>query len=264
MNAPDNALPVNADLEEKMRETTQAVGQVIKKIVFAGWLLGWGAVTLIGWAMGAPWIMGTGVAVAGASVAGVFAQRVAKRNRLKRLAATSLVAKAELDGLRLNRETESVLGLFDLAYQSAMDRLADPEVLRADLGIDVMSNLDRARDHLYKLTSVEVKLRKDLRTMTELANSSSVATAAEELRNQIAEIDREAGSIADDAQKLSARITEVHRLIGAGQRTEETRGRLQDALRDLDITASAYKEIDDSSLEAARRRVEQLRKQGVS
>jgi hypothetical protein len=264
VNGHDNALPVNAELEEKMRETTQAVGRFVKGLLFAGWLLGWGAVAAIGWAASIQWMLGAGIGIAGASVLGLIGQRAARKSRLQRLAKTSLVAKAELEGLRLDRETSSVLGLFDLAYQSAMDRLADPEVLRADLGIDVMSNLDRARDHLYKLTSVEVKLRLDLRQMTALASSSSVASAADELRAQIAEIDREANSIAGDAQKLSARVTEVHRLIGSGQKTEETRGRLQDALRELDVTASAYKEIDDSSLEAAQRRVQQLRKQGMS
>lgn len=264
MKAPENALRVSTELEEKMREATGAAKRLAVNLLLGSWLVGWGGLALFGYAFGLPTLLYFGLGVAGLTVAGVSARRFSRRRRLRLEARDSLVAKAELEGLHLDRETASVLGLFDLAYKSARERLSDPDVLRADLGIDVLANLERAREHLFRLTTVEIKLRQDLRRMTELGASSPVAAALDETRKQIADIDREANAIVGDAQKLSSRITEVHRLIGSGQKSEETRGRLQDALRELDITASAYKEIDDSTVEAAQRRVEQLRKQGVS
>lgn len=248
-------------IEDTLHRAGSKLRTVLLWLLFSGWSLLWGTVAAVGWAADLGGLLKAGLGVLGATFAGILGYRFTARRRLKAMAQSSLVAKAKLEGLELDRETESILRLFDLAHAGVQQRLGQGSLGEIELETTVAANMDRAREHLYRLSAAEASLRRDLRTLETMRTMDPVSTAVASTRRQIEQIDREARDIVRDAQKVSERLGEVRRLLDGPSAGAETKRQLEEAVAELDATAAAYREIDATSLEAAERRVQELRKQ---
>lgn len=242
--------------EDIAREAFGKVGNVLFWILFWVWTVAWGAIAGVGALLEVPMAFQIGVGVAGGSAVVLGGGRLVRRWMLKSQAKTSLLARARLEGLRLNRDAEAVLGAFDHSYQRALGLLAMPDL--AAMGTEARHNLDRVRAQIYDLVSTEMRLRLDAKKLRKLRTVGAVSSVLDDAQQQMRALHVESDKIAQDTQRLADRLDRVRQLSAGPTRGSEASEGIARVLEDLDHTASAYEEIERERLESAEERAERL------
>jgi len=175
---------------------------------------------------------------------------------LHRRARTSLVARARLENVSLNRAAEAVLGAFDHSYQRALRLLGAPEL--ASLADAARRNVDRIRAQLYDVVALEMRMRRDAKTLRRLHRVSAVDSALGELDRQMQSLHTESDKMALDAQRIVDRLERVRRLASS-ETPAQSQEALTRVLADLDATATAYEEIERDRVAAGTESAQLLR-----
>lgn len=155
--------------------------------------------------------------------------------RLKRAAEVKLLARAELDGLRIGKDAEAVLTAFDVCYVRALELLSAPDFTA--VALDMKDDLSRVREHLYEVVRREVDYRTGLRRLDHVKQVEAVRMIGDDSRATADRLAAEANRIATDTHKIVDRLGEVRRL-------SDGRETLDKVIEDLDRTARAYQEIE--------------------
>ena len=217
--------------------------KVLIGLFLTGWTGAWGTLALLGWVArklrhtwrlpGRPWT--------DSLVGSVGALQLSRRAQRK-LAERSLVARAELEGLSLGGDTRAMVERFDPNLQDVERALASPGFDRS-LDRSVSTALTKARVDMFELVKSRSLVAADLQRMKSLRSIDAVSDATSMAETKLRDIDDRARKVLLDAQKISQRVTEVDRLIGAGSAADQ-QGQLQDAIAQLEDVAKAYREID--------------------
>ncbi|MFO0725144.1 MAG: hypothetical protein U1E65_15290 [Myxococcota bacterium] len=180
-------------------------------------------------------LMVGGLSAFGAAVVAFVIAGRARHHRLVRAAERRLVARAELEGVRLHRSAEAVLTAFDLSYERALDMLASGEL--KTVASDVRTDLDRVREHLFDVIRRESEAQVALRKLDRVRQVASVQEIVKDSRASADRLAEEANQITADTHRLVDRLSEVRRLSSGKESLDRV-------LEDLDRTARAYQEIE--------------------
>src|SRR5262249_18566195 len=143
--------------------------------------------------------------------------RAMRKRRLRRSAQSSLVARAQLERLRLPAETESVLSGFDITTRNVAELLEEPAIKAVSLSGTIARDLEDAREQLYAMVVRETKLAVDLRDLNRLHSTPSVSSSSADIREQIRRVRAQEEEIAINARRLVERLQDVRQLSGASQ-----------------------------------------------
>jgi len=244
--------------EDIAREAFGKVRDVLFWILFWSWTLGWLAIGGLGSVIGSPDVFHAGMAMAAGSAVVLGGGRLTRRLVLTSRAKTSLIARARLESLRLNRDAEAVLGAFDHSYERALGLLGAPEI--AGVAAEARHNRGRVREQIYDLISTEMRLRLDAKKLRRLRTVGAVSSALGDAEQQMRALHNESDTIAQDTQRLADRLDRVRQLAAGPSRSTEAQDGIARVLEDLDQTASAYEEIERERLESDEARAERLLK----
>jgi hypothetical protein len=232
--------------EEWVRSAKRGLKRLIVAILLAGWTLGWGVVALIGWATSSAAVLGTSLGAIGLSVLAGGGWRYAVVRQRRALAKRSLKARLDLRGVTLSGEIGALIDLFDLASRDVDVALLDPGFGRA-LQDSVRATLERARAQLEQLAGEWVSTDADLRKLKAMPSIDPVQARASAALERMKQLEGSAEKIVEDAHRVSKRMGEVRGLIGAGAE-DGRRAPLEEAIAELEATASAYREMQSSHL----------------
>jgi hypothetical protein len=250
---------------EELFETTKGVVEEtwptfkrwLKYLLLSGWSVLWLLVLGIGWLVGSSTVMLVPGVVLGLTAVTVGYRSYAHKKRLESRARASLVARSQLNRLRLDRPMQAALSAFDHHYGRVQKQLAVPDLAEIDTGLKIEADIERARDHLYDLAETESRLREELASLKGARNVPSVSAAREEIRAQIVTVQKQGDKVALDVQKLSERLSTL-RFLSSGSEPDAKQRTLEDVMEDLDRTAAAYQEIEEDRLAKMRARAAQL------
>jgi hypothetical protein len=226
-------------------------------VMLAGWSAFWLLILGIGYLVGWPPMLFAPLIVLALTFTTVAYRRHRRKKRLAARAKVSLVARAQLRQLKLERPMQAALSAFDHHYARVHRQLSAPDLAQIDIGLKIEAELERARDLMFDLAVTESQLHEELNGLRGARSVSSVVSARDELRNQITGVGREADKVALDVQKIGERLGAMKQLSGGNEPAIKQRS-LEDVLEDLDRTAAAYKEIDEDRLERMRAKAAQL------
>lgn len=257
------------ELEDRLGDVAQSAWSGAKSVFLflflGGWSSLWGLVLLLSWAFGWATGMALGGGILAATLLTVVGTRLWRRWQLAQRAEQELVARARLEGLKLDRNVEEVLQTFDVTYRRARAMLEDARERDPPLATDAELRLDNVREKLFAVAKAKTELLRDLRKLGRRARLEVVRETIEEARDDITARQREAEAIAADAHRLTERLSEVRKLSAGTEEATDDTG-LKDVLEELDRTAKAYKEIDEVENETRRKlaemRARQAQRQG--
>jgi hypothetical protein len=230
------------EAREAGRNFVDGARTVVFGFIFSSWLFIWLLVAVGGWALGVPVLLEAGLGVAGASTVILGASRFRRRRRLARAARWSALARARLERVGLGREIEAVLRAYDLAAERCRLALEQPE-LKAQANLRVV--FERSLDRLVELAREDGRLRGAMRRMRRIDDLGSTRAALDDAEKALAKVRSEADAIAQDAQRVGERLTDLTQL-GAGE-TELSAGQsLAESVTELDRTRAAYRELEES------------------
>jgi methyl-accepting chemotaxis protein len=247
---------VSDKIEEKIEDAAHVLWEGARSIVaiaaFGGWMAIWLLLVLIGWLFSFPTLLMVSSGMVALTLTALGVQRTVRRRKLEKRAERELVARAQLTGLRLDRNMDSVLRGFDLSYRNVREVIEQNDRIEETLAVDAAVDLERVREHLFDLAKGKSRIVRDLKALGRSTRVESVAATADDLKRRAADHQRQAEQIAKDVQQLSERLHELSRLA-AGQSRAGEGGELAKVLSDLDRTAAAYREIEEAEDETARR-----------
>ncbi len=251
------------DLEGRIEFAAAGVWERMKRVFavlfLAGWTFGWGFLLLMGYLFTAPTLMAvSGGAIAIGLLAGLV-RRMTRRRRLERRAEDELVAKAKLEGVKLDRNIHGVLEAFDACYVQIKSTLEEPELAQETIAVDAAVDLEAVRDRLFHVAETKAKMLREVRKLGRGSGSSVVKASIDDARRAVVARQQEAEQITKDAQRLLSRLEDVRRL-SAGPDKAQARGKLEAVLTELDRTAKAYEEIEQAET-AEERKLRALRAQ---
>lgn len=251
------------DLEGRIEFAASGIWDRIKSVFavlfLTGWTLGWAFLLLMGYLFGAPTLMAVSGGAIGVGFLIGLVRRLTRRRRLERRAEDELIAKAKLEGVKLDRNIYAVLQAFDACYVQIKSTLEEPELAEDTVAVDAAVDLEAVRDRLFHTAETKAVMLRELRKLGRGSSSSVVKGSIEDAKRAVEDRQREAENITRDAQQLLKRLEEVRRLT-AGPNKAEARGQLEAVLTELDRTANAYKEIEEAET-AEERKLRALRAQ---
>jgi hypothetical protein len=236
------------DLERFLAEAWTKVRGVLLVLAVSGWSILWLLVLGFGWLFSIEALIGVSIGMLGLTGGGVVTMQALGRRARRRLARRSLVARADLERLRLAPELRATLESFDVSHKNVRGLLEDPAIDGASLRPTLAENVSAARERLYQITREENELRADLARLQRVQSTGAVGATIEETRARIQRLQREAEQIAVDMQKLSSRLGEVRALANDTDRTAPEQAALEKAIEDADRIAAAYREIQSTQL----------------
>src|SRR5262249_17466131 len=154
-----------------------------------------------------------GAGVAGVTLLGAGTRRFVRRSRLKKRAETELIARAELNQLRVDRDLQDVMRAFDLSYKRGREIFEAGDRGGETLAVEAAVDLERVREHLYEVAQTKAGLIADLRALRRGSRVEALASAGDDLKKRAADRQREAERIATDTQQLAQRLVEVSSLL---------------------------------------------------
>ena len=242
--------------EDIAREAFGKAQTILFWVLSSLWMVGWLVLAGVSSALDLDGVREVALSVAGGSAALWLVGRGTRRLVLGRKARRSLRARAQYDGIWLNRDADGVLGAFDHSYQRALGLLDSPQL--AGVAADARRDLDRVRAQIYDVVSTEMRLRKDAKGLRKLRGVEAVNTALTEAEDQMRALHEESSRIAQDTLRLADRLDRVRQLAAGPARSDDAAEGLSRVLEDLDRTATAYEEIARERLESAESRAQRL------
>ncbi|MCK6545813.1 hypothetical protein L6R52_08090 [Myxococcota bacterium] len=228
------------------RNVWPGVRDFLETLLLFLWTGAWLTVAGLGHLFSIDAMVTWGIGVAAVSGAGFVTARVLRRRRMRREAATSLVARARLERLRLSSEMEAIFVAFDQGYRSVRAQLVGAGASQRELGTNVLKQIDESRDHVFSLAVRERELVRELDELRRHDRTAAIQGATVRLDERIRDLRREADDVADTVQKLSDRIGKLGDLSRGELPSAEQQRQLTALLEDLDRTEAAYREIDEA------------------
>jgi hypothetical protein len=238
------------------RNVWPGVRDFLETLLLFLWMGAWLTVAGLGHLFSIEPMVSWGLGVSAVSGVGFVAARTLRRRRLRREAATSLVARARLERLRLTAEMEAIFVAFDQGYRSVRAQLVGAGASQRELGLGVLKQIDESRDHVFSLAVREKELVREVAELRGHERTASIQGATLRLDERIRAVRREADDVAETVQKLSDRIGKLGDLSRGELPSAEQQRQLSALLEDLDRTEAAYREIDEAE---ARHDPERLR-----
>lgn len=192
---------------------------------------------------------------------GYAARRLWRKHRLRRRARTSLVARAELEGLALDGDMRVDLGAFDDAYAEILTELRKPGLDRSNLSLLSEGEVREAQARLFRLVSAAARLRADMQRLTPRGSHQAPSPMVEEMRKDLVDIGREIGRLRADTETLWHRLVRMRQLSQQPLRAPGDEADLTGVLSELDRAVSAFREIDEARAQSVEQRVDRLLKQ---
>lgn len=241
-------------LEDAARNVWEGARSVLQILLLAGWSGLWLLLLLIGSGLGLVGLQWASAGVLVATALGVFARHVVRRRRLEAKAGRELLARAQLENIRLDRNMADVLRAFDLSYGEATYLLETHALLDEGIRSNARRDLDRIREHLWSAAVDKTVILRNLRRMGRGSEVGAVRAALEDARDAATQRQRQAEQILSDARALNGRLLELRQLSsGEGRAVEQARGELREVISELDRTAQAYQEIEAAENETERK-----------
>jgi hypothetical protein len=248
-NLPKELEAIGDDARDIAGSVLDTTRTIVAAVLLAAWsgmcvlVLGLGAL------LGSTAMIEAGAATLGVSWLFVGARALSRRRRLVRDARWSLIARTRLARIGLGSEMQAVLQSFDVAAEQVKEMLARRE-LASQAGV-YSADFDAVRDRLFALAAEEGQLRGTARRMRRASATPSATEALQKTALRLARVRQEGDRIAGDAHRFAERLTEVRRLTEGPPL--EAPASLDDALVELDRTASALREIERETSGAAQR-----------
>lgn len=251
----DVAMPdrIEDRIEDVARTVVKGAGDVLAWVAFSAWMAIWLLVALVGWIFTLPTVTAIGASVAAATILIGLIRRSVKRRRLERRAEKELIARAQLERVKIDRDLQDTLRAFDLAYKRVTEILEAGDRVEETLAVEAAVDLERVRNHLFEVARVKTSLIADLKALGRSSRVGAVSNAIDDLRARISDRQREAERITRDTQQLAQRLVEVSALAPKSLAAEQPHNELSKILGELDRTAKAYKEIEEAETEAVRK-----------
>lgn len=223
-----------------------------------------GLLTLIGVpAMLFEWYLPLQLAGGLAAVLGVgyAARRLWRKHRLRRQARTSLVARAELEGLALDGDMRVNLRAFDEAYAEILTELRTPGLDRSNLSLLSEGEVREAQARLFRLVGAAARLRADMHRLAPKSSQQAPSPMVEEMRKDLVDIGREIGRLRADTETLWHRLVRMRQLSQQPLHAPGDEADLAGVLSELDRAVSAFREIDETRAQSVEQRVDHLLRQ---
>lgn len=217
------------------KEVIAQVRAVFLLLLKGGFLIACLSVAALGTLFQSTGLVAGGLGAFGLGLSAFIVSARVGKLRLRRAAEVKLLARAELDGLRIGKDAEAVLTAFDVCYVRALELLAAPDFTA--VALDMRDDLSRVREHLYEVVRREVDYRSGLRRLDHVKQVEAVRLIGDDSRATADRLAAEANRIAADTHKIVDRLGEVRRL-------SDGRETLDKVIEDLDRTARAYQEIE--------------------
>lgn len=236
-----------------LEEIRRGLRKVLRVLLLSGWFGLLGLTTLLGLFLSGKMVL-VSLSLAAGTIGALSIEKWWKRRRLIREGHQSLLARAQADGLVLDRATRDVLRAFDRIYANILGEISDPAFSQPHLAVVAEADIRRVQDHLYQLARTACKLRGDRREMDAMGATQFSAELSIELEADIRALDEEARQLLTDSQRLWQRLSRVRQM--AHNPSGSAGERLAEALAEVDRALASFREIDETRLSSARARAE--------
>jgi hypothetical protein len=210
---------------------------------FAAWTFMAAVIALAGWGTRSALhqnfglgLLGFGFVVAGITV-------VRSKVRMKSMAARSLQARADLEGVELAPTMEGTLVVFDVTRDRVREFLSEPSLSNVVDAASIEKHLEASGEELFELARRHARLRADEERLQGQSETHVVGSALATSAEQKSRIEDAAGRIADELQTLQSKVDATRSLARSVTRGDAETERLREASRELDATAAAIREL---------------------
>lgn len=243
------------DLGDRIEDAAESIGarllRILGGLVVLGWSGFWAFLLLLGYLFTAPVLMGVSGAALVLGIVTVLVRGAMRKNRLARRAEHELVARAKLEGVKLDRNITAVLEAFDVTYNQVRRQLEQQKTLEETVVVDANLDLERVRERMFDTAVTKSELVRDARRLSRSSSSAVVRTSLDDAKAAVAEQQREAERITAEVQQLYDRLDQVRQ--ASGDNAARDKSRLEQILTDLDTTARAYAEIEAAETDEERK-----------